>query len=375
MTTSTIEPSDFEVHVLGAGKGESIVLRLPNGQWGVVDCYAASTTGPNTNPTIAFLRDCGVKRLQFVCLTHPHDDHFLGMTSLIDEFKPREFWRPGCLSPEHVKLIAKYYRIASIANGVDYFTKSANELVGIFARIRDGVKRREINVKRVHSLMTLYPTPAEQTGNFRIECIAPSGNQIEHYEGAIWSCIGPNGEIAGTLTRSHHNNISLVLKIVFGETSVVLGGDLEKEGWLDVIREYGQSHLNACAIKVSHHGSPNGFCSRLWEYFSSKGKPVAVIAPSRPHKLPTPDALEHIRSYALEIYATCSLESGGVTPSGPTSKPPVDSRLAIRHTFAATPKVGVSSGIGCCSLSFNDKGQCEVQLIPPAHQLRFEVAY
>ena len=97
ISESSIDAPTLEVHLLGGGKGESVVLKLPDGQWGVVDCYSGSVTNPDANPTTQFLRSRGVTTLLFVCLTHPHDDHFLGMVKLIEEFRPREFWRFGCL--------------------------------------------------------------------------------------------------------------------------------------------------------------------------------------------------------------------------------------------------------------------------------------
>lgn len=66
----------LEVHVLGAGRGESIVLRLPDGGWGVVDCCASSSSDESKNSTLEFLRSRNIKELEFLCLTHPHDDHY-----------------------------------------------------------------------------------------------------------------------------------------------------------------------------------------------------------------------------------------------------------------------------------------------------------
>lgn len=368
--TSTTESHSLEVHILGAGKGESIVIKLPNGLWGVVDCYASSTSDPKSNPTIAFLKSRGIKQLEFLCLTHPHDDHFFGMTMLIDEFRPREFWRAGCLSPEHVKLLARYYRIAGISGGVNAFTKSSKELVGVYAKIREKAKAGEIKVKRAQSLMTLYPEPAAMTGDFQIDCIAPSGTQVERYEGAVWSCIGQNNETVEALMRSQHNNISLVLRLVYGKTRVLLGGDLEKQGWEEVVREYGADNLAAHAIKVSHHGSPNGYCDELWHHFASKGKPVAVIAPSRSHKLPKAKALQDIRNYAEQVYATCEFDGGSVATPMPPSKGPIESRLAMRDAFATTPKMPPTSKCGWCSMTFDDSGQVKLVVSPPAHQLQ-----
>ncbi|MGE3821177.1 MAG: ComEC/Rec2 family competence protein [Isosphaeraceae bacterium] len=370
MTSTTKSPS-LEVHILGAGKGESIVIKLPNGLWGVVDCYASSSADPDSNPTIAFLRSKGVTQLEFLCLTHPHDDHFFGMTTLIDEFKPREFWRAGCLSPQHIKLVARYYRIAGISDGVAKFTKSSKELVGVYAKIREKAEANEVKVKRAQSLMTLYPDPAAMTGEFQIDCIAPSGSLAEHYEGAVWSCIDENNETVETLTRSHHNNISLVLRLVYGKTRVLLGGDLEKQGWEEVVREYGAANLAACAVKVSHHGSPNGYCTGLWQHFAAQGKPVAVIAPSRTHKLPKPKAIQDIRDFTESVYATCDFDGGGVaSPVRLPSKGPIESRLAMRDAFATTPKLPPTTKVGWCSMTFDDDGRVKLDVTPPAHQLQ-----
>src|SRR5258708_2739055 len=46
----------LEIHVAGGSIGESIIIRLPNGKYGVVDCYVPSLTEPTTSPSFEFLR-------------------------------------------------------------------------------------------------------------------------------------------------------------------------------------------------------------------------------------------------------------------------------------------------------------------------------
>ncbi len=107
----------LEIHLFGATKGESIVLRLPDGRWGVVDCYASSIDRPETNPAIRLLRERSVSELAFLCLTHAHDDHFSGMSHLIREFRPREFWSALPLDPEDFRLLQTYLKAeAAIRN-------------------------------------------------------------------------------------------------------------------------------------------------------------------------------------------------------------------------------------------------------------------
>ena len=255
----SIDPPALEVHVLGGSRGESIVLKLPDGRWGVVDCYSESLSDLNANATARFLHGEGVARLFFVCLTHPHDDHYLGMAKLMEEFKPAEFWRFGCLSHEHVRRLLKYYELRAGAAKIEELSQSANELIDVFGKALEGAKNKTMDVCRANSRTNPHPKRSERPTAYKIECLSPTGRQIERYEGAIWECIGPDGRIAKKLSRSQHNDISLVLKITYGNTKIILGGDLEKTGWEEVVEDAGESDLSVCAVKVSHHGSENGY--------------------------------------------------------------------------------------------------------------------
>jgi len=157
-----------------------------------------------------------------------------------------------------------------------------------------------------------------------------------------------------------------VLQIVYGDTKIILGGDLEDAGWAEVIREAGPIVLEASAVKVSHHGSENGYCYMLWEHFSAAGKPVAVIAPAHRYKLPNPAALTHISGYARAIYATCRPRLDWAMPRPPSrTGAPIESRIAIRETFSAFPAAD-GIGIGQCSLKFDAEGNVDIELREPA---------
>ena len=98
---ATTDDKRLEIHVFGAAKGESIVLRLPSGQWGVVDCYSGSLKDSSKNPVLKFLTDRGVDHLAFLCMTHPHDDHYRGMSHLLERWIILEL-------KERTKLILKF---------------------------------------------------------------------------------------------------------------------------------------------------------------------------------------------------------------------------------------------------------------------------
>jgi beta-lactamase superfamily II metal-dependent hydrolase len=364
---SSIDSSGLEIHVLGGSKGESIIIKLPDGQWGVVDCYADNAADPAHNPTVQYLRSRGVATLLFVCLTHAHDDHFLGMVKLIEEFKPAEFWRFGCLAPPHIAKLMQYNKLRSKeVGGVKgaELTRSMKELFDILKLSESGSKADTMRPNPLTSLKTLYPLPRDEAKGLKIECLAPSGKQVERYHSAILSCIGPDEQIAKELKHSDHNEVSVVLKITYGETTVILGGDLEKAGWEEVVREYGEANLKAAAVKVSHHGSENGYCDHLWKHFTVEGKTIALIAPQHRHRLPRPDALEEISKHANKIVATCKPRMPWASKSA-IREPLPESRVILR-THLSAMKVSDGAPCGQCSLWFDEQGNMKLELIEPA---------
>lgn len=367
---SDTEKASLEVHILGGGQGESVVIKMPDGRWGVVDCFTTSPATPDRNPAALFLRARGVDRLQFVCLTHPHQDHYLGMMALINEFNPREFWRFGSLSHEHIRNLIHYHEARAIVTGRSEFSRSAEELLSLFGKSLEAVEAKTMDVEFATARKTLYPPSIEEPKTFHIHSLSPTGNQTTLYEAAIVRCVKPDGRIGEKLSKSHHNNISVVLKITYGRSVVFLGGDLEKQGWEELLSRYPDHMLKATAIKVSHHGSPNGYCDKLWERFCGDNGPIAVVTPSNQHKLPQKCAVSHITQHASAIYSTCKPWYANDAPVAEEDTTPqsLKSLGAILGNMAAVLAPSRPTA-GCCSLIFDDEGGCEVRLTEPAQKL------
>ncbi|SIN72259.1 Metallo-beta-lactamase superfamily protein [Singulisphaera sp. GP187] len=367
---SGIEKASLEVHILGGGQGESIVIRMPDGRWGVVDCFTTSPDSGDYNSTALFLRAHEVPQLHFVCLTHPHQDHFMGMAELLEEFRPREFWRFGSLSHEHINNLIHYYEAKAIVKGQSEFSRTADELLALFGKSLEGVQSNTMNVEYATGRASLYPPAIEGPKQYHIESLSPTGNQAELYQAAIIGCVTPEGKLGKKLTRTHHNNISVVLKLTYGKTVVFLGGDLEKKGWEELLGRYADHMLKATAVKVSHHGSPNGYCDQLWERFCWKDKPVAVVTPSNHHQLPKESAVTHIKQHASAVYSTCTPwnVSDAPAPEPESSQQSLKSLGALLGKMSAVLAPSRPTA-GCCSLIFDDEGGCTVYLTRPAQKL------
>ncbi len=69
-------------------------------------------------------------------------------------------------------------------------------------------------------------------------------------------------------TFTDTNNLSLLTFLDVGSMSFVLGGDLERPGWLSLLQNpQVRDHLKRVDVFVaSHHGRRNGYCSEVFKY-------------------------------------------------------------------------------------------------------------
>src|SRR6185436_20109644 len=85
---------DGKLHVsfLDVGQGDSAFIRLPRGSTLLVDTggLAGATTFDIGDRVVApVLRAAGVRRLDYLVLTHGDPDHIGGASAIIEEFRPR----------------------------------------------------------------------------------------------------------------------------------------------------------------------------------------------------------------------------------------------------------------------------------------------
>jgi hypothetical protein len=356
----------IEVHVLGGRIGESIVVRLPGGLWGVVDNYTPRLGDPRSNPTLRLLESRGVRRLHFLCLTHPHHDHYRGMSHLLERFDPDRVWVFGAMT--HRDLFAKVAAVvrlkAESSNHADYDVENADELVRILDCIRkkckDDNRTPHLEVRRLQLLQPLMELPT--TPSVKITSIGASGGAAMEYEATLASCFEHHGFLADRVPNVNHNLISGGLLIEYGDARIVLGGDIENEAWQETMRALAPAQrLRSQLVKVSHHGSSTGYCDGLWMQFSPAKTSIAVITPYTARGLPSAEGLAHISAHAERVLAASASavalaeERDQPGDQSPFSHMPADALVALRALFPTAHRTNDRLE-GCCSFKVGDDG-------------------
>ncbi|MCK4385055.1 MAG: MBL fold metallo-hydrolase [candidate division Zixibacteria bacterium] len=280
--------SSFCIHVLNVGHGDSIILELPDNNWGLVDCF--KTNAEIEPPALTFLKARNVKKLKFVCLTHPHYDHCRGMLDILEYFTSGEreieyFWDFGI---DKKKL--KYFK-----NGFGS-EKEYRELLSLY----DFILKKVAEDKRIKYRILGEGTDCSNCldiESLRIKSYAPISTDILSYF-----------EKWGKDKTIDENLLSIVLVIIYGDTNIVLGADTKS--WEEILKAWSEDCKDARRkpkfhfVKVSHHGSKHGNHKGLWKSFIERKKSVAVISTGCKYGSPHKETITSIISSKAKPYST-----------------------------------------------------------------------
>ncbi len=230
----------IQVHFFDVGQGDSILIMAPAGNI-LIDA------GPNDceEDLERYLDDLGITTLHCVIATHPHEDHIGSMDMIFEEFEVKTLVMPD----------------------VDADT-------GDYTRMMEGA--------------------AEQ------------GTQIVHAKGGTTFSlgevqvlvVGPNGTQYADL-----NDWSLVTKITYGSTSMMLTGDAESISEQEILKAYSSSELDVDILKSGHHGSSSSSCA---EFLDAVDPEIVIISCGTGNKYghPNADTMERYEEIDAEIWRT-----------------------------------------------------------------------
>lgn len=240
-------PRQMRVTVLDVGQGDAILLEFPNGRRVLVDAGPRNPSFDAGARTIApWLRRNGVSALDAIIITHAHDDHLGGCPFLLSHLTVHNLMVPD-------------------TSGVQKSVQALLDLAG-----RNGV---EVSIVREGNCLQFDPLT-------RIFVLGPSGRRLSDDE----------------------NDRSIVLKVLFGRSSVVLSGDASVTSETRMVR-LGGTLLNSDALKVAHHGA----ATSSGQLFLDAVRPsLALISVGRANKFghPSVSTLERLRRFQVSTLRT-----------------------------------------------------------------------
>ncbi|MFI3237427.1 MAG: ComEC/Rec2 family competence protein [Lachnospiraceae bacterium] len=195
-STVISEDGEFMVHFIDVGQADAALI-MCDGEYMLID-------GGNVDDSsliVAVIESYGIEHLDYVVNTHPHEDHVGGLTAALSV----------------------------------------------------------VTADVVYSSMLSYDSNAfrnfvEATEAQGLEVLIPEAGDFFMLGSSEVTVLGPLEEYSDT------NDTSIVMKIVYGDTSFMFTGDMETTAEKDLLEVWGEEALESTFLKVGHHGSSSSTC-------------------------------------------------------------------------------------------------------------------
>lgn len=228
------------VHFINVGQGDSILLQS-NGENLLID----SGSMCSKNNLLNYLNKTGIKKLDYIIATHPHEDHIGNMSYIIDRYGAKQ----NIFAPKITSTSASYKAMIKA-------------------------------ISDAHKKIT----------------VAKAGVSFKLGTDVFCEIIAPN-----SISYKNTNDYSAVLKVTFDKTSFLFTGDAEKISETEILEN--NYYINADVLKVGHHGSMSSTSIKFLESVSPK---IAIISCGKNNEYGHPHnvTLKKLKDNNIKIFRT-----------------------------------------------------------------------
>lgn len=235
--TSVFSPMDeISIYFLDVGQGDGIVITLPNNEVMLIDAGEKS----KGKLVSEYIKNMGVKKINYLIATHPHTDHIGGLEEVINNIEVENIYMPKVVSNSKT-----------------------------FENLLKTIKMKNLSVKSAKNGVSII-----DSDKLKVKFVAPSKEKY-----------------------SNLNNYSAVIKISYKDNSFLFMGDCEEECEKD-INEY-----NIDVLKVGHHGSNTSSSKKFINKIKPKYAIISV-GNNNKYNHPSSEVLETLKSVGASIYKT-----------------------------------------------------------------------
>lgn len=283
---------ELEFTLIGPGYGESVILHVGNGSWVLVDSCIDAEQEPCA---LTYLDGIGVDPAQDVCMvvaSHWHDDHIRGMAQMVEACSSAKFCCASALCTEEFLAVVgalENRRFASAGSG-------ARELHRVFSRLE--------NTGR-HCTFASANRRVFSRGDCDVWSLSPSDRAFETFLKSIGNLLPAVGQAKRRSVGVSPNKAAVALWIQMADTAVLLGSDVERNDWREIVNSAERPQGKASALKTPHHGSANAHEPSVWNDMMI-ADPVAALTPWQRggRALPKRSDIARLVSCTQRVYAT-----------------------------------------------------------------------
>ena len=297
------ESDEIEISVFGRGVGECIVIHLGNNEWMIIDSHLDQET--NEPIAIKYLKQIGVnpaKDVVAILISHWHKDHIAGIYQVVESCSKAALFFPGVFNKKEFLtfLVAQ----TKIATEIDA-SYGAKEMLKI------------LDSDREYTLVFCDTLLHRRQGILPVNvfAISPSNYELKEFLKYIGSKLPKVNLRPLKVSDRHPNLVSTVVHIDIGETTILLGADMEnhknpQKGWSAVITgsKVIKSHPRKSSLfKVAHHGANSGYSEDVWKNLLEPNV-MALIAPytAQSNPIPTRSDILRMERATKNAYITCA---------------------------------------------------------------------